>query len=83
MRLRSWRPDLPELQKVAEYAGASMQWVYGLQEAFKKSGAGVEEVNAAIKSIAFQLDEMKRGGDNPLKDAICRAGQSTVFERFQ
>lgn len=71
-----------ELQKVSEYAGTSMQWVYGLQEAFKKSGAGVEEVNAAIKSIAFQLDEMKRGGDNPLKQLLAAPGNQQFLKGF-
>jgi hypothetical protein len=59
-----------ELQKTAEYTDTSMQWVFGLQEAFRKSGASVEEVNTAIRSVAASLDEMKRGGDNALKTLL-------------
>ena len=50
-----------ELQKTAEYAGASMQWVYGLQQAFMAGGASAAQANKFIESITLQLDQMQRG----------------------
>jgi hypothetical protein len=71
-----------DLQKAAEYTGASMEWVYGLQEALKKSGVAAEEVNAAFKAVAFQLDEMKRGGDNALKTLLRAPGNQQFLKGF-
>jgi hypothetical protein len=59
-----------ELQSTASYAAISMQWLYGLQEAGGKAGASVGAINAAVKALAFSLDEMKRGGDNALKTLL-------------
>jgi hypothetical protein len=59
-----------ELQKVSEYTALSMQWVYGLQAAGAKAGAAFGDINTALKSIAFQVDEMQRGGDNALKTLL-------------
>jgi hypothetical protein len=59
-----------DLQKAADYAAVSLQWLYGLQAAGAKAGAAFGEINVAVKSLAFQLDEMKRGGDNPLKTLL-------------
>jgi hypothetical protein len=59
-----------ELQRVAGYADVSMQWLYGLQAAGAKAGAAVGSINEAVKSLAFSLDEMKRGGDNALKTLL-------------
>jgi hypothetical protein len=56
-----------DLQKTAEYAGTSMQWLYGVQAAGAKAGASIEDINTAVRALAFQLDEMQRGGDNALK----------------
>lgn len=59
-----------ELQKTSEYTEISMQWIYGLQAAGAKAGASFGDINSALKAVAFQLDEMKRGGDNPLKTLL-------------
>jgi hypothetical protein len=59
-----------DLQSTASYAAVSMQWLYGLQEAGGKAGASVGAINAAVKALAFSLDEMKRGGDNALKTLL-------------
>jgi len=59
-----------DLQKTAEYAGVSLGWLYSVQEAGSKAGASIGSVNEAVKSLAFSLDEMKRGGDNALKTLL-------------
>jgi hypothetical protein len=56
-----------ELQNAAEYAEVSVQWLYGLQQAGEQAGASFTDMNAAMKAVAFSLDEIKRGGDNALK----------------
>ena len=71
-----------ELQKVSDYTATSMEWVYGLQEALSKAGASVQEVNAAFKAVAFSLDEMKRGGDNPLKELLAAPGNQQFLKGF-
>jgi hypothetical protein len=59
-----------DLQKTADYAGTSLQWLYGVQAAGAKAGASIDDMNAAVRALAFQLDEMKRGGDNSLKTLL-------------
>jgi hypothetical protein len=59
-----------ELKKTAEYAAVSLNFLYGLQEVGGKAGAAVGDINAAVKALAFSLDEMKRGGDNALKTLL-------------
>jgi hypothetical protein len=55
-----------DLQKTAEYAGTSLQWLYGVQAAGAKAGASIEDMNKAVAALAEQLDTMKRGGENSL-----------------
>jgi hypothetical protein len=55
-----------DLQKTAEYAGTSLQWLYGVQAAGAKAGASFEDMNKAIAGIREQLDTMQRGGENNL-----------------
>jgi hypothetical protein len=71
-----------ELQKVSEYTDTSMQWVYGLQEAFKKAGAPAGDLNTAIKSVAEALNEMQRGGDNALKTLLNAPGNQSFLKGF-
>ena len=71
-----------DLQKTAEYAGVSLQWVYGLQEVGQKAGASIEQINASVKSLAFQLDEMKRGGENPLQQLLKAPGNQQFLKGF-
>lgn len=55
-----------QLQKTAEYAGTSLQWLYGVQAAGAKAGASIEDMNAAVRGLREQLDTMQRGGTNAL-----------------
>jgi hypothetical protein len=50
-----------ELQQTAKNTETSLQWVYGLQQAFKKDGASADDLNRSLTSIALQLDQMQRG----------------------
>ena len=50
-----------ELQQTAKYTETSMQWVYGLQQAFKESGSSADELNKSLSSVSLQLDQIKRG----------------------
>ena len=71
-----------ELQKVAEYADTSLAWIYGLQEAGKKAGASVDDINTAVRAVAFSLDELQRGGDNALKTLLKAPGNQSFLKGF-
>lgn len=68
--LKQLEDRFKSLQQTAELTGLSLQWLYGLQEAGRKGGASVGEINAAVEKLAFLLDEMQRGGDNALKTLL-------------
>lgn len=56
-----------DLQYTAKYTETAIQTVYGLQDAFKKSGSSVDDLNKSLTSVALQLDQMQRGNtENPL-----------------
>jgi hypothetical protein len=64
-----------ELQQTAKYTETSLQWVYGLQEAFKKSGSSADDLNKALTTVALQLDQIKRGNtENPLAKLFAANG---------
>ncbi len=50
-----------ELQQTAKYTETSLQWVYGLQQAFTQSGSSVDDLNKSLSSVSQQLDQIKRG----------------------
>ena len=50
-----------ELQQTAKYTETSMQWVYGLQQAFKESGSSADDLNKSLSSVSLQLSQIKRG----------------------
>ena len=64
-----------ELQQTAKYTETSLQWVYGLQEAFKQSGSSADDLNKSLSAVALQLDQIKRGNTtNPLAQLFAANG---------
>lgn len=56
-----------DLQYTAKYTETAIQSLFGLQEAFRKSGSSADDLNKSITSIALQLDQIQRGNtDNAL-----------------
>ncbi|MCK1401968.1 hypothetical protein IVB45_17805 [Bradyrhizobium sp. 4] len=65
--LRELVKRFEDLQYTAKYTETAIQSVYGLQEAFRKSGSSVDDLNKSLSSVALQLDQMQRGNtENPL-----------------
>ena len=64
-----------ELQRTAKYTETSMQWVYGLQQAFKDSDSSADDLNKSLMAVALQLDQIKRGNTtNPLAQLFAANG---------
>lgn len=64
-----------ELQQTAKYTETSLQWVYGLQQAFKDSGSSADDLNKSLMTVALQLDQIKRGNTtNPLAQLFAANG---------
>ena len=64
-----------ELQRTAKYTETSLQWVYGLQQAFKDSGSSADDLNKSLMAVALQLDQIKRGNtENPLAKLFAANG---------
>lgn len=55
-----------ELQQVAKLAGASMQEVFGLQEAGRKFNVPIEEMTSGIRNLSNLLNQAGRGEENSL-----------------
>jgi hypothetical protein len=66
-----------ELEKVSYQTGIAMKEAFALQEAAKQFKGQAEDVNAAIKTLALQLDEIRRGGD-PGLNKLLDANQATL-----
>lgn len=56
-----------DLAKTAKYTGQNLNWVYGLQEAFKESGSSADDLNKVLYAINEQMSNARRGNqDTPL-----------------
>ncbi|WP_456671275.1 hypothetical protein [Bradyrhizobium sp. Lot11] len=57
-----------ELDATAKLVGASMNDIFGVQQAASKVGTPVDDVTASLKNLAVLLDQFKRGEKNSLSE---------------
>jgi hypothetical protein len=57
-----------ELDATAKLVGASMNDIFGVQQAASKAGAPVDDVTASLKNLAILLDQVQRGEKNSLSE---------------